>query len=277
MQRFTVIIPANNEAALIAGTLDAVLLSEWRRPDPLEVIVSANACTDETVGLARMREQAFAARGWPLKVLNRDEPGKIGALNAADAVATGDARIYLDADVTVSPPLLAQLADLLDVAEPRYASGKLSIMAKGPISRAYARIWRRVPFMRQGVPGAGLFAVNAAARARWGQFPDVIADDIFVRLQFAPPERIGAEAPYDWPIAEGFDALVRVRTRQDRGVIEIAQRFPDLEHNEDKPAFPLSEKIRLASSDPVGFLVYTGVALASRLMRHRSAGWSRGR
>ena len=190
MQQFSVIIPANNEAALIGETLDAVLSSDWSRADPLEVIVSANACTDETVGLARMREQAFSARGWRLVVLYRSEPGKIGALNAADAVSTGDARIYLDADVTVSRPLLAQLATLLDVPTPRYASGQLSITAKGPVSRAYARIWRQVPFMTQGVPGCGsLPSMRPGARAG-ARFRRSLRTT-FVRLQFAPVERIG--------------------------------------------------------------------------------------
>ena len=30
-----------------------------------------------------------------------------------------------------------------------------------------AAIWVRLPFMTDGVPGAGLFAVNASGRARW--------------------------------------------------------------------------------------------------------------
>src|SRR5690606_35650380 len=145
--------------------------------------------------------------------------GKPGALNAGDAAARGPMRAYLDADVTVSPPLLAQIVAVLVQAGPAYASGRVNITTRqSRVSRAYARIWRQVPFMRQGVPGCGFFAVNAVGRARWTEFPAIISDDTFVRLQFAPTERHLVQAGYDWPIAEGFGALVRVRRRQDAGV-----------------------------------------------------------
>jgi hypothetical protein len=131
--------------------------------------------------------------------------------------------------------------------------------------------------MAHGVPGCGVFAVNAPGRARWGTFPQIISDDTFVRLSFAPLERHGVPAPYDWPIAEGFGALVRVRRRQDAGVEEIERLYPDLLSNDDKPAFPLSQKLGMALRDPLGFMVYSAVALAVKLTKSRASGWSRGR
>lgn len=185
-------------------------------------------------------------------------------------------RVYLDADVTVSRDLLAQLGAALNVPAARYASGRVRITARGAVSRAYARFWARVPFMAQGVPGCGVFAVNATGRARWGDWPEIISDDTFVRLCFAPHERIGVRAPYDWPIAEGFANLVTVRRRQDAGVAEIRQRYPELLCNDDKPGLAMADMLRLALRDPLAFAVYTGVALAVRL-RPASGDWSRGR
>lgn len=272
----SVILPASNEAALIGRCLSALLGSVWTHPRPPEVIVIANGCRDDTAARARALIPGFAARGWPLRVIDRAEGGKLAALDAGDAVARGGVRVYLDADVTVDPALLTQLCDALSGPAPRYASGRLHITAKGAVSRAYARLWRRVPFMAQGVPGCGVFAVSAAGRARWGAFPDIISDDTFVRLCFAPQERVAVSAPYDWPIAEGFGALVRVRRRQDAGVAEIARRFPDLLRNEDK--LPLSRRglLALALRDPAGFAVYAGVALMVRL-RPPAQDWSRSR
>jgi glycosyltransferase involved in cell wall biosynthesis len=273
----SVIVPASNEAALIGGCLTAVLDSSGPQGWGVEVIVVANGCRDDTAVIARSFKTRAAARDWRLIVIDRPEGGKPGALNAGDAEATGALRVYLDADVTVTPDLLAQLVAVLHENGARYASGAVEIAATGAISRAYARIWRRVPFMRDVVPGCGLFAVNAAGRRRWETFPQIISDDVYVRLHFAPAERVGVAASYRWPIAEGLRNLVKVRRRQNAGVDEIATRYPKLTQNEDKPDFPVTDKLMLALRDPFGFIVYAGVALAVRLTPRRSQDWSRGR
>ncbi len=257
----SVIIPASNESALIGGCL-AALLASRDVPGGVEVIVVANGCHDDTAA----RAQGFAAqakgRGWTLRVIDLPTPGKLAALNAADAEATGDMRAYLDADVAVSPALLALSVVALARPEAAYASGLVNITARATwASRAYARIWRQVPFMRQGVPGCGYFAVNAAGRARWGAFPAIISDDTYVRLQFTAAERHLVAAAYDWPIAEGFGALVRVRRRQDAGVAEVAARWPALMANDGTPPLGLRGLAALALRDPLGFAVYAGVAL----------------
>ncbi|SLN22568.1 Glycosyl transferase family 2 [Roseivivax jejudonensis] len=273
-----VIVPASNEERLIARCLSAVAESE-PVPGGVEVVVVANGCRDATVARAEAMQPAFEARGWSLSVIDRAEGGKLPALNAGDAAVRAPIRVYLDADVEVTPALLPQLAEALDTVAPRYASGTLRMVAPASAaSRAYARIWAQVPFMATGVPGCGLFAVNAAGRARWDAFPDIVSDDTFVRLHFAPGERIAVPAAYRWPVVSGWPALVRVRRRQDRGVEEIARRYPALLANDDKPAFPAARKLRLALRDPVGFAVYSGVALAVRFgPAGAGAGWSRGR
>lgn len=272
----SVLIPASNEAALIGGCLEAVRASDWSGGG-VEVIVIANGCRDDTAQIARSFAAAFEARGWELVVIDRETGGKLAALNAGEDAAGGRVLVYLDADVTVDAGLLAALFAALDAEAPRYASGALRITARGWAARAYARIYRQVPFMTHGVPGCGVFALNRAGRARWGRFPQIISDDTFVRLSFAPEERIGVAAGYDWPLVEGLGNLVRVRRRQDVGVAEIAAQFPALLHNDDKPEFGRAAKLALVRRDPLGFAVYAGVALMSRLTRGRAAGWSRGR
>jgi glycosyltransferase involved in cell wall biosynthesis len=274
----SVILPASNEAPLIGACLAALAGSDWPAAGgAVEVVVVANGCHDDTAARARSHAPAFAARGWALEVIERAEGGKPGALNAGDAVARGPIRVYLDADVTVSPPLLAALAQALAPARPLYASGTVEIAAKGATARAYARLWARVPFMAHGVPGCGCFAVNAPGRGRWGAFPEIISDDTFVRLSFAPAERLRVAARYRWPIAEGWAALVRVRRRQDAGVAQIERAYPELLANDDKPAFPVRAKLALALRHPRAFATYAGVALAVRLSPQTDSRWSRGR
>lgn len=277
----SVVVPASNEAGWIEPCLRALLASTGVR---LQVIVVANGCRDDTAARARALAGEFAARGWLLDVIERSTPGKPGALNAGDAAARYPLRAYLDADVTVSPPLLAQIAGVLAGDGARYASGTPHVTACGALARAYARFWQELPFVARGVPGFGLFAVNEAGRTRWGAFPDIISDDTFVRLQFTPSERHRVPASYDWPIIEGFAPLVRVRARQDRGVAEIAARFPALLRNAGHTRPGMAWLAGRALRDPAGFAVYAAVALAVRLRgaAGRVAGrdqsrWARGR
>ena len=271
----SVIIPASNEEGYIGACLAALIAS-----DPVqggaEVVVVANGCRDATAAKARDWAARAAAAGWPLTVLDLAQGDKPGALNAGDAAAKGDLRAYLDADVIVSPPLMAELAAALAGDAPRYATGTARIpRAASAVTRAFARFWQRLPFAQSNAPGYGLFAVNAAGRARWGAFPGIISDDTFVRLQFAPGERVQVQPAYDWPMIEGFAALTRVRRRQDAGVAEIARLFPGLLEREGKAPLGKGQLARLALRDPLGFATYAAVSLAVRL--RRGQGWTRGR
>ena len=278
----SVIIPANNEEGYIGPCLDLMLASDdipARDGTPPQVVVVANGCTDDTVAEARSREAAFAARGWQLDVLDLAEGNKIGALNAGDAAAIHPARVYVDADIEVTPALLPQLAATLDRETPAYAGGRPGIRpAQSPVSERYARFWERLPFMAEGVPGCGVYGVNGPGRARWEDFPQVIADDSFVRHHFAPDEMHGVPARYTWPITEGLGNLVRVRRRQDRGLAEIRALYPDLAARMERTAPDTSEKLRLLARDPLGFAIYAGVALLVKtpFFRNRSR-WQRGR
>lgn len=275
----SVIIPANNEEGYIGRCLDLILASEPPANGPLQVVVVANACRDATVAEASALIPAFAAKGWALQVLDLAQGGKVNALNAGDRAALYDKRVYIDADIHVTPPLIGQLCDALEATGPVYAGGRPQIRpARSFLSERYARFWEKLPFMASGVPGCGVFAVNAAGRARWGDFPEVIADDTFVRYNFAPDEMRGVPATYSWPITEGFANLVRVRRRQDEGVAEIRERWPDLAARMERTAPEGGKKLELLLRDPLGFVIYAGVAVTVRLPFFRStSGWHRGR
>jgi len=276
MPPLAVLIPAHDEAGWIVACLNAVFASQGVAG---VVIVAANGCRDDTV--AHARGAAAQARGWTLQVLDLPEAGKPGALMAAEAAAPeGATLVYLDADVTLHPDLLAQIATALSDPAPRYATGSPVVTARGWLSRAYARFWTRLPFVAQGAPGFGLFAVNAAGRARWGAWPGIISDDTFARLHFTPAERLRLPGRYDWPMIEGFAPLVRVRRRQNLGVDEVRALFPALIANEDADPPGTAWLLRRALRDPVAFGVYSAVKLAARRGWFAKAGqpvWARGR
>jgi glycosyltransferase involved in cell wall biosynthesis len=275
----SVIIPANNEEGYIGTCLELLLRSDAPEGGPLQVVVVANGCTDDTVGEASALAPAFEAKGWRLDVLDLEEGGKVNALNASETAVIHPLRVYIDADIHVTPPLIAQLASALDRPEPAYAGGRPQIRkARSFVSERYARFWEKLPFMATGVPGCGVYGVNAAGRARWEAFPQVIADDTFVRYHFAAQEMHGVPATYSWPITEGFANLVRVRRRQDEGLAEIRARWPDLAARMTRTAPDSAEKLKLFLRDPVGFAIYSAVAVTVRTPFFRTtSGWHRGR
>jgi hypothetical protein len=238
----------------------------------------ANGCSDSTAQVARGYSERFAVKGWPLTVLDLEEGGKLEALNAGDRIARNGARIYVDADVVVSPQLIAELAGVLDSPEARYASGGPVVVAKGGwFTRTYARFWASRPFCTHGVPGFGVFAVNAVGRKRWGDFPDIISDDTLVRLSFTPAERHRVNAQYDWPMIEGMGALIRVRRRQDVGVAEVRELYPALWSNHDPMPADAPPIWKRALRDPLGFAAFAAVAVAVRLPHRKQERWVRGR
>lgn len=279
----SIIIPASNEEAWIADCLAAVFAS-----DPLpdaegegaigpgggEVIVVANGCSDRTAAMAR---DVGVPSGWQCQVIEREDGSKPVALSAGDAVAQAPLRAYLDADCRVTPALFAQICGALGGEAARYAAATPVIpRPRSRLSRAYARFWSKLPFARSEAAGYGLYAVNAAGRARWGAFPHIISDDTFVRLQFTPEERVQVAARYDWPMIEGFRALVRVRRRQNAGVAELEALSPGIFAREGKARLGGTALLSLLLRDPTGFAAYAAVALAVRLKRG-SDGFTRGR
>ncbi|MBO9451657.1 glycosyltransferase [Tropicibacter sp. R16_0] len=276
----SIILPAHNEADYIDACAGALLQSDplpdgWRA----QVIIVANGCTDDTSKRASSHANAAEARGWEWQVIELDQGSKPGALNAGDTAATGDIRVYLDADVLLSPALLPQMIAELDRPEPAYCGGS-PVVSRGQswITRAYGRFWVTLPFVAQGSPGFGVFAMNQAGRARWGDWPQIISDDTFARLNFTPAERIRVAATYHWPLVEGFRNLVRVRRRQNEGVAQIAKLYPELLRNDDKMSMGVSELFQRMLRHPVGFVVYATVALAVKTPLFRTkSDWARGR
>jgi glycosyltransferase involved in cell wall biosynthesis len=179
----SVVIAAHNEAAVLGPCLDKLL--DHAAPGELEVIVVANGCTDRTADVAR-------ARGG-VRVIELAQPSKIAALNRGDAVATDYPRIYLDADIHVTTPAIRALCAALEapgaplVAVP---SRRLELEGRPFLVRAYYTVQRRLPVFDEGLFGRGLVALSRAGRERFTEFPEVIADDLFLDSLFTGAERL---------------------------------------------------------------------------------------
>ncbi len=225
----SVIIPAHNEAQALPATLDGLLAQTY--PGRLRVIVAANGCTDDTVAIARARADAFAERGREFIVLDLEQGSKPVALNAGDAQAgPEDARVYLDADIMLSTNAIEAVAAALEEPGIHLAAPRVRVArAASWVTRSYADVWQRMPYVRSSVLGAGFYAVSAQGRQRWGEFLNIVADDKFVQLHFKPEERLVAhDAEFVVHMPEGFRELAHIRGRWSRGTWELRQRLPDL-------------------------------------------------
>ncbi|MBB4658046.1 glycosyltransferase family 2 protein [Parvularcula dongshanensis] len=266
----SVIMPAHNEAAVIGAALDRFAAQTTRRT--FEVVVVPNGCSDDTAAIARSRSEAFTARGVRLHVEERAEPGKIGALNAGDARARFGRRLYCDSDLLVSDGLIDASLRALDTPTPRFVSFDLKVRPpRSAVTRAYARMWAQLPLLKDRAHGIALYAVNEAGRARWGAYPQIVADDHFARLNFAPHERVRShEASYEFAMPEGLSELLAVRTRWARGNEELAAKFPHLLANEDG-GNRYEGFGAVALRDPVGFAVFAGVYAVGKVQGVRKA------
>lgn len=179
--RALVIVPAHNEARVIERCLDALTNA---RAD-LEVVVACNGCTDETATRARRFEGIL-----DLTVLELAASSKPAALNAADAIRDTFPRMYVDADVVVSGRAVLRTAEALqgdDALAARPAIHYDTSEAAGVV-RAFYRARERTPALMSALWGAGFYGVSRSGRARWGEFPDGVADDLFVDALFRPHE-----------------------------------------------------------------------------------------
>lgn len=269
----SIVVPSHNEASVLGKLLSALPTNLGDRP--IEIIVACNGCTDDT---------AVVARQHGATVVEVAEPSKILALNAGDDVATAFPRIYIDADVVVNAKTIFSLIEalkepgILCVAPPFH----MELDGRPWVVRAYHQISLRIMQMKEGYVGSGVYAVSEVGRARFGRFPNIIADDTFVRNSYARTER--KVVPTDATIVQApwtLRALFRRRVRVCVGNMQLSQaEFQTLPGRAELPV----SRWRLAMDRPLqipGIFVYLFVNLVAlqvarwRVRRKGPINWGR--
>jgi glycosyltransferase involved in cell wall biosynthesis len=208
-----VIIPAHDEEIALRRCLVALALQTY--PGPFEIVVVPNGCADRTAGVARELIPLFPPEV-TVRVVELEAAGKWKALNAGDAATEADFRIYLDADIVLSPNAVDDLLTVLAAPGPLLAQPEFEIEPerKPYAVRAFIRVWSGLPYVREQVLGLGCYAVNRAGRERWAAFPPLGADDTYVRMRFEEADKrvvSGAKMMLSFPSSLG--ELIRVRAR----------------------------------------------------------------
>jgi glycosyltransferase involved in cell wall biosynthesis len=221
----SVIIPAHNEERAITRCLAA--LATNAAPGELDIIVVPNGCSDRTGECARLF-------GSMVRVVETEKASKTHALNLGDSYAKAPCRFYVDADVVLSLNDLRKLAEALQddkilAVAPRF---RMELEGCSWSVRAFYEILEQLPSSTEGIGGSGVYGLSENGRRRFDKFPDVVADDGFVRLQFAPHER--ATLPQCRSIVyapKRLRDLISIKTRSHFGTVQLQSIMPQMWRN----------------------------------------------
>ena len=212
----TVIVPAHNEANVIQRCLDSLV----NQSDLERIVVACNGCTDNTVQIVR--------QNYPQVVcLDLSIPSKVNALNEAEKHIASWPVFYIDADVALSDGAIGQVSKgmrdkqlLLAAPQP-----KIDVSRSPWIVRQFYATWLRLPYIREGVIATCSFVISEEGRKRFGKFPDVIADDGFVRSHFYAHELGNIdEASVFVSAPRTLKSLVKIKSRARLGNMELKAR-----------------------------------------------------
>lgn len=180
--RASVVIPAHNEARGITRTLSTLL--DGAAGD-LDVVVVCNGCTDDTAAIVRA--------GFPgVRVLEIPEASKAAAVDVGNRASDVFPRVHLDADVRLTGSAALRLVAALE-AQGVLAAAPGRILDRSGASlvvRWYYDVWERLPQVRDGLFGRGVFALSAEGQRRVSALPRMMSDDLVVSEAFAAGERV---------------------------------------------------------------------------------------
>jgi hypothetical protein len=258
----SVVIPAHNEARVIGRGLDRLFDGLGTG---VEVVVVCNGCTDGTTDIVR-------ATGHRLTLIELDAASKAEALRAADGFAAAFPRVYLDADVVVSGTAIHAVLDHL--SRPGAVAARPPIVydtsSASWVVRRFYRARAEIPAVMRSLWGAGMYALSAEGRGRFGDFPPLVADDLFVDRLFRTSEiEVVDTAPVvvvASATASGLLATFRRTFRGNRAIREVAI------HDRPGTRATVRDLLRLARRGPAEFVdasVYAAVVILARALAWR--------
>jgi len=242
MPRASIIIPSHQRAGLLPRTLDA-LATQTCPATEYEVIIAADACTDDTV---RVVTEYASNAPFRLRVVNHEARSAAATRNLGAGHAAGNILIFLDDDVEALPSLVeAHLTSFspdtvtLGYAKPVLAAGRSQFQME-------IRFWWEDAYREMGRPGhrftyRDLFGNNFSLDRELFQkcggfdpsFPAAGREDYEFGYRLI---RMGARFQYA-PTAVGIHQDIAdfprwLRRQRQAGVAEvrIATRHPELRH-----------------------------------------------
>ena len=189
--RYSVVIPAYNEAEYIAGTITSLQQQDF--PDNLEIIVVDNNCTDSTGAISRR----LGAR-----VINEPNPGVCWARQKGTLEAKGEIIISTDADTTFPAGWIAAI-------DQSFNNDARVVAVAGPCEYQNGPAWAKSYTMI-------LFGIVKLLHAISGQTIYASATNIAFKKS--------AWTEYDTRLTQGGDELDLLRRLRAKGRISFNSR-----------------------------------------------------
>ena len=191
--RFSVVIPAYNEATFIGDCLDSLLRQDFS--DPYEIIVVDNNSTDDTTGIAKSRG---------VTVVREERQGVCWARQLGSDMASGEIIVSTDADTVYG-------SDWLSKIDRRFREDPAPVAVAGPFRFVDAPWWGRI---WTGL----LFGYVRASSQIAGHLPYIAAANVAFTRKGWPG--------YNTYATQGGDELDLLRKLQARGTVAYAADNP---------------------------------------------------
>lgn len=223
--KFSVIIPAYNEEALIVKTL--TLLLDDNHLNSIELVVICNGCKDntyiETLSFLEKNSLLLQQRNINFSVLEVDKASKTNALNIGVNNNQGAIKVLMDADITISGKDLNTLVAELKSNQLKAISPKINFSFEK--SNFFVRQYYSVAslsFYNTNKRLSNVIALSESGVKQIFPLPEIIADDEYVRRQFLPTEvAVSKQCTLVFTCAKNLSSLLQVLTRVERGNVQL--------------------------------------------------------
>ena len=267
----SVVVPAHDEEAVIGRCLDRLL--DGAAPGELDVVVVANACTDDTAPVAKRHG---------VRVLETPIAGKANAIRLGDQACGTFPRIYLDADVELTVASVRALVAALD--EPGVLAcapvPEWDLTGASWLARRVHRVHEQLIAPSRALAGVGVYALGEAGHARAFPLPDnIISDDGWVHRSFTGGERaVVSQARSVVRPARTVRAHLKRRVRVRQGNRQLTALGRPAPPDARLRLGSLVALVRTRAVSPLDAAGYLVVLVADRMLariRRGAAPWSR--
>ena len=224
----SVIVPAHNEEAVIAQTINSLLRQDYPN---LEIIVVDDGSTDRTYEIA----QRFASEGL-IKLAHREKASgkKARAVNYGVLFSRGEIIVTVDADTLLEPSSISELIEPFSNPAVGAVSGNVRVLNKvNLLTRLQAyeylmamemgRRFQAISGMLMIIPGA-FGAIRRRLASSLGFYdPDTITEDFDITLKIHKSRMkvVFASRAIGWTVVpESWREWVRQRTRWTAGQLQ---------------------------------------------------------
>lgn len=211
----SLIIPAHNELECI-GSLLAELSRLFELIINVEIIVVCNGCSDNSA--------AFIQDQYPnVCVVETSVASKVHALNLGDDKANYFPRVYLDADIYIRAEELVALGIELNASSQMAASPRIrfntdnaSFIVKQYYKAAYWSDYNQFDLL------SNVIALSKQGHTRLGKFPQVMADDEYLRCLFTKSEKLLSKvSTYTFYTPKNLGGLLKILSRARLGNLKL--------------------------------------------------------